>query len=55
VTINEEERISSADLLNFSAVHVILKGGQVFLLNEADMPDATSALNAVFRYRVVSA
>lgn len=55
LTLHESPETSSVDLLNFAAVHTILKDGSVFLLEKDEMPVETAPLNANFRYEVVTA
>jgi hypothetical protein len=37
-------------LLNFAAIHTILNGGIVYLMEPDEMPEPTTKLNAVFRF-----
>jgi hypothetical protein len=37
-------------LLNFAVAHTILNNGNVYLLNENEMPEPSSRINAVYRY-----
>jgi hypothetical protein len=45
----DESRYKSC-LLNFAAVHTFLNGGTVYILDENEMPEPSSRLNAVYRY-----
>ena len=52
VKIDEKHTLGNADLLNKAAVETIRKGGEVFFLNEDQMPDPNSPANAIFRYQM---
>ena len=47
VSENPEESIS---LMNVAAINTFLQGGNVYLLEKEDMPDANSRVNALYRY-----
>jgi hypothetical protein len=55
LTLHESSETSSVDLLNLAAVHTVVQGGKVYLLEKDEMPVETAPLNANFRYEVVSA
>jgi hypothetical protein len=50
VLIREEKAEQNVCLLNLAAVHTVLNGGDVFLLDADDMPEPASKLNAIYRY-----
>ena len=54
VSIQDKSSVASVDLLNFAAIQTILNGGRVLIASKEDMPDATSPLNAIFRYEVIA-
>lgn len=51
-TINREVEFNktSAELLNIAAVSTFTQGGEVYLLEEENMPDDSSVATAIFRY-----
>jgi hypothetical protein len=48
--IHDKKSGQNVCLLNLAAVHTILNGGDVFLLDAEEMPEPASKLNAIFRY-----
>lgn len=44
------ERSYQASLYNLAAVHTLLNGGEVFIVDDGEMPMEGSELNALFRY-----
>jgi hypothetical protein len=51
--ITEETKTKhNADLMNLAVVHTILNNGNVYLMDEDEMPEKTSKLNAIFRYNI---
>ncbi|MTI27525.1 hypothetical protein [Fulvivirga kasyanovii] len=52
VNIDDMHRTGNTDLLNKAAVETVRNGGEVYVLEEDDMPDGTTSANAVFRYQM---
>ncbi|ELR73194.1 hypothetical protein C900_05243 [Fulvivirga imtechensis AK7] len=52
VHIDQIQKTNNAELLNKAAVETIKNAGEVYILEEADMPDSTTPANAVFRYQM---
>lgn len=50
VNVDDSHEIPNVSLMNLTAIEVFAKGGTVYLLEKEDMPDATSKINALFRY-----
>ena len=50
VRIDEESLPSSVSLLNKAAIRTFLNGGKVYLLENDDMPNPHSKVNALYRY-----
>lgn len=50
VIINEEHTLSNASLINLTAKKVFEQGGFVYLLENHEMPDGSTDINALFRY-----
>jgi hypothetical protein len=51
ITIDEEKNINNACLLNRSAINTIKNGGEVYILDPANMPEDVSTA-AIFRYEM---
>ncbi|MDZ7741124.1 MAG: hypothetical protein U5Q03_05075 [Bacteroidota bacterium] len=51
-SIRREDKSSlhAVDLLNLAAVETLLKGGEVYLLEEQEMPESSSKANAILRF-----
>lgn len=52
VHIDQMQRTNNAELLNKAAVEAVKNGGEVYILEEPDMPDSTTPTNAIFRYQM---
>ncbi|MGM0933895.1 MAG: hypothetical protein ACQEWD_10660 [Bacteroidota bacterium] len=50
VDIQEGQRNGNFSLMNWAARNVLNQGGNVFLLDEEQMPENSSKMNAIFRY-----
>lgn len=50
VAIEEQVEPGNADLLNMAAVETVMHNGKVYLVNEEEMPDEHSPINAIMRY-----
>lgn len=50
VAVEDANRIGNTDLLNKAAIETVRNGGSVYLVDEENMPDKSSEVNAVFRY-----
>ncbi len=46
----EQQSQFKSCMLNFAAVHTVLNGGKVYLMESDEMPESGSKLNAIFRY-----
>ncbi|MFN2395858.1 MAG: hypothetical protein ABR597_09245 [Bacteroidales bacterium] len=46
----EQQTQFKSCMLNFAAVHTMLNGGKVYLMESDEMPESTSKLNAIFRF-----
>ena len=50
ISIQEEPRAPHVSLTNLAAKKVFEQGGTVYLMEKEEMPDNSSAVNALFRY-----
>lgn len=50
ITLNNGDEFPHVSLSNLAAIKVFLQGGQVYLLDQNDMPDPQSKVNALYRY-----
>lgn len=50
VRFREQQPLFKSCMLNFAAVHTILNGGNVYLMEPGEMPEPGAKLNAVFRF-----
>lgn len=50
VEIEEEKEIANTSLLNLAAAKTFLQGGQVFLIEAGEMPEADTTANALYRF-----
>ncbi len=50
VDIQESQRNGNFSLMNWAARNVLNQGGNVFLVDEEQMPENSSKMNAIFRY-----
>jgi hypothetical protein len=50
LTLNNQQKDGSVDLLDEVAVQTFINGGEVYELSEEEMPDKTSAVAAVLRF-----
>jgi hypothetical protein len=46
----EQQSQFKSCMLNFAAVHTILNGGKVYLMESDELPEPKSKLNAIFRF-----
>lgn len=46
----DREASHNNSLLNLAAMHTLFNNGKVFLLEQEDMPESASSMNAIFRY-----
>lgn len=52
VHIDQMHRTNNTELLNKAAIETVKNAGDVYVLNEEEMPDDTTSANAVFRYQM---
>jgi hypothetical protein len=50
VKTREQQSQFKSCMLNFAAVHTILNGGKVYLMESDELPEPKSKLNAIFRF-----
>jgi hypothetical protein len=50
ITVNNGDEFPHVSLSNLAAIKVFLQGGHVYLLDQDDMPDPQSKVNALYRY-----
>lgn len=50
INIQDTHQIQNVSLMNLAAMKVLLNGGTVYLSDKDDMPDASSKINALYRY-----
>lgn len=50
VAVEDVHKVGNTDLLNKVAIETVRNGGSVYIVEETEMPDGTSEVNAVFRY-----
>ena len=54
VVVHNEREENDYCLLNFAAIHTILKGGRVYLVDKNDMPSLDTEIAATFRVETIS-
>ncbi|HEY9608913.1 hypothetical protein [Allocoleopsis sp.] len=50
--LHEQEQAGDENLLDFTAIHTLLKGGSVFVVEPEQVP-AKSGVTAIFRYQLL--
>ncbi len=50
MNIQDTQQIQNVSLMNLAAMKVLLNGGTVYLSDKDDIPDASSKINALYRY-----
>lgn len=50
VEVHKEHNAPNVSLMNLAAINVFQQGGKVYLMEEEDMPDSMSEINALYRY-----
>jgi hypothetical protein len=50
IITREADEAQSTCLLNLSAIHTLLNGGRVYLLEAENMPEPNSLMNAIYRF-----